>query len=61
MKSHDLAAKLLTMPNLEVMAYDPLGPLDISSVQPYTITRSDADDCGNCEDRVGEEVLVIYI
>lgn len=61
MKAHDLAAKLLTMPNLEVMAYDSLGPMDISSVQPYTITPQNAEDCGNCEDIVGQEVLVIYI
>jgi hypothetical protein len=61
MKSHDLAAKLLSMPNLEVMAYDAIGPMDISSVQTYTISESDEEDCGNCEGRIGEEVLVIYV
>jgi hypothetical protein len=61
MKTHDLAAELLSKPNIEVMGYDFLGPLDISSVQPYTITQKDEDCCGCCDGRVGEEVFVIYV
>ncbi|AEC53168.1 hypothetical protein SCRM01_222 [Synechococcus phage S-CRM01] len=61
MKTHQLGTKLLSLPNIEVMVEDSLGPMDISSVQLYTITDQDAEDCGNCEGRVGEEVVTIYV
>jgi len=61
MKTHELAAKLLNMPNIRVMAYDNLGPMNISSVQTYTITKENAEDNGDCEGRIGEEVVVLYV
>jgi hypothetical protein len=61
MKTHELAAKLLSMPNVQVMAYDDLGPMNISSVQTYTITEENAEDIGDCMGMVGEEVVVLYV
>jgi hypothetical protein len=61
MKTHELAAKLLSMPNIQVMAHDYLGPMDISSVQMYTVTEADEQDYGSCEGMVGEEVVAIYV
>lgn len=61
MKAHELAAKLLSMPNIEVLVSDYIGPLEISSVQPYTITEDDEENCGNCDGRVGEEVVALHV
>jgi hypothetical protein len=61
MNTHELAAKLLSMPNIEVMAHDSFGPADISSVQTYTITEENAEDCCICEGRIGEKVVIIYV
>ena len=35
--------------------------MDISSVQMYTVTEADEQDCGSCEGMVGYEVVVVYV
>jgi hypothetical protein len=59
--SHELAHKLLNLPNRKVMIIDDIGPQDVGSCQEYTVTEDDADNCGCCEDIAGEKVIAIYI
>ena len=59
MDSHELAKKLLSLSNRKVMVMDSIGPQDVSSCYIYTITNEDADNCGDCEGIVGEEVIAI--
>lgn len=64
MKAKELAEELLKNPELEVMILDGfngggylrtinLGP------GPRTITKKDADECGDCEGRKGERIIQI--
>jgi hypothetical protein len=59
MKAHELAQVLLTGPNVEVVFSDSIGPIDIESCFESKITENDADNCGNCERRVGEAVIAL--
>jgi hypothetical protein len=57
-KAHELAKKLLAGPDLEVMFYENWGGLtDVDCCSTSEITEQQADDCGNCEGRVGESVV----
>ena len=64
MKSHELAQQLLQEPNIEIMILDGfngggypreinLGPIT------QTITEEDANESGDCEEMVGEDVLIM--
>jgi len=59
MKAHELAKKLLALPNHEVMIIDSVGPNECRSPYQYIITDDDADVCGCCEDIVGDTVIAI--
>jgi hypothetical protein len=60
MKAHELAQELLQLPNLEIMFVDSIGPMELGSAQESEITEQDAEDCGDCEDRVGEKYIALY-
>ena len=58
MKAHELAHELLNGPDLEVMFYESWGGLvDVDCCLTSEITEQQADDCGNCEGRVGESII----
>lgn len=62
MKAKDLAAMLLVNPEKEVMILDGFNgggsPRTINlGPSVYSITQLDADETGDCEDRVGEEII----
>ena len=58
MKAHELAQKLLNGPNLDVMIVENWGGLsDIGFCFTSEITQQNADDCGDCEGRVGESII----
>ena len=60
MKAHELAQELLKGPNLEVMFYENWGGLsDVDRCLISEITEQQADDCGNCEGRVGESIFML--
>jgi hypothetical protein len=62
MTSHELAQKLLKLPNLDVMVQETYGCLlGVSSTFSREINESDEEMCGDAEGRVGEEIVVIYI
>lgn len=66
MKLDDLIAALERMRKLQgnpnVMIVDSAGPRDITS-GPYlrTITERDAENIGDCEDRVGERCVMLGV
>ena len=61
MTTHELAQKLLNLPDIHVMFKDSIGPREIGSIYSYTVSHDDAEMNGDCEDIVGEEVIVISV
>jgi hypothetical protein len=61
MKAHELAKKLLALPDYEVMVRDSLGPNECDTPYEYVITDEDAEMCGCCEDIVGYTVIALSI
>ncbi len=62
MTSHELAQRLLKLPNLDVMVQETCGCLlEVSSTFYREIDEFDEEMCGDAEGRVGEEVIVIAI
>jgi hypothetical protein len=59
MKAHDLAKKLLSLPNLDVMIEDNPGILYTPS-SPFEGVIDETNE-GEAEDRIGEEVVKIVI
>lgn len=63
MKLDELIAKLEVLKrqqgNPNVMVKDSAGPLDLTVAILRTITEQDAENCGDCEDRVGERVVLL--
>ena len=59
MKAHELAQKLLSLPNLDVMIEDNPGILYTPS-SPFENVIDETND-GEAEDRIGEEVVKIVI
>lgn len=63
MKLNDLITKLQQLAaqqgNPNVMLKDAAGPVDLTSAVLRTITEVDAENVGDCEDRVGERVVVL--
>ena len=61
MKAHELAAKLLKGPNLEVMFKEKSGILMDVSSNPFTriVDESDAEMTADAEERLGEEVVIL--
>lgn len=45
----------------EILVDDSIGPADISTIHRAKITEQNADDCGNCEGKVGQEVFLITL
>jgi hypothetical protein len=61
MKAHELAAKLLNGPNLDVMFQEHSGCLlEVSSSSSRPINECDEEMCGDAEGRLGEEIVVLY-
>lgn len=55
-----LIEKLKQLPqDAEVMCRDCVAYRDMTGPYTQTITEQDADDHGDCEGRVGEEIVVI--
>lgn len=62
MTVQEVITKLQTMdPTAQVMIADSIGPQECDGPYAYTITAGNADDCGDCEGRVGETVIVFSI
>jgi hypothetical protein len=64
MKSHDFAAQLLKLPNMDLMILDGSNgggePRDLNlGPSRQIITEANAKEGADCEDKVGKEVLVI--
>jgi hypothetical protein len=58
----ELMTTLATMdPSLQVMVVDQIGPQIVSGPYLSTITEQNADDCGDCEGRVGEQIVILYV
>ena len=58
MTSHELAQRLLLMPDLPVMARDCVAYRDVGCYQ-QTITQQDEDDHSDCYGMVGMEIIVL--
>ena len=60
MTSHELAQKLLKLPNLDVMVQETCGCLlGVSSTFSREINESDEEMCGDAEGRLGDEVVIL--
>jgi hypothetical protein len=61
MKVKDLIASLQEMDlEAEVMVRDSIGPRTINGgVRSYTVSESDAEECGDCEGLVGKKVVLV--
>jgi len=60
MKAHELAQKLLNGPNLDVMFEENCGfVLSVNSTHSRPIDECDVEMCGDAEDRLGEEVVIL--
>jgi hypothetical protein len=60
MKSHELAQKLLSGPNLDVMFQENCGCiLEVYSVFSRPINDYDEEMCGDAEGRLGDEVVIL--
>lgn len=60
MKSHELAQKLLNGPNRDVMFRENCGcVLLVDSAFSHTIDEFDEEMCGDAEDRLGDEVVIL--
>ena len=62
MKAHEFAQHLLDGPNLDLFGQDSLGPVEIDSCPwVYEIMQEDEDNCGSCDGRVGEKVIIFSL
>ena len=60
MKVSELVKNLLTLDqDKDIMVKDSIGPMDIGGPHAHVIDEEDADNCGNCEGRIGETVYVL--
>jgi hypothetical protein len=60
MKAHELAQKLLNGPNLDVMFQENCGCiLSVDSAFSRPINDCDVEMCGDAEDRLGDEVVIL--
>ncbi len=61
MKTHELAKKLLALPDYDFVVRDSIGPNECGTPYEYIITEDDAEMCGCCEDNVGDTVIAVSI
>ena len=60
MKVKELIERLQKFnPEMQVMISESYGLLDIGGAYANIIEQMDEDNCGDCEGRVGEEVIAI--
>ncbi len=45
----------------DVMIHDGLGPRPCSEPYRHTITQDDAESVCDCEDREGEQIVLLYV
>ena len=62
MKAHELAQKLLSGLNLDVMIEEDWGGLsDVDYCITSKISHVQAEYCGDCEGRVGESIIKLIL
>jgi hypothetical protein len=60
MKAHELAQKLLSLPNLDVMFQENCGCiLSVDNAFSRPINDCDEEMCGDAEGRLGDEVVIL--
>lgn len=60
MKAHELAQELLNGPNLDVMFQENFGcALSVNCAFSRPINDCDEKMCGDAEDRLGDEVVIL--